>query len=125
MSWYERMNTAIDYIEANICSGIDFDEVAKIIGQSSVNFQRAFSIVTDISVFEYIRRRRMTLAAFDMQNTEDKVIDVALKYGYESPEAFTRAFKENARYIADGCEEARICIKDVSAHHFSTIDQRS
>ena len=94
MTWYERMNRAIDCIEANLCEGIDFDAISKITGQSAVNFQRTFSIVTDISVFEYIRRRKMTLAAFDLQNSNEKVIDIALKYGYESPEAFTRAFKE-------------------------------
>ena len=94
MTWHNRMNVAIDHIEGNLCDSINFDEIAKIVGQSSVNFQRTFSIVTDISVFEYVRRRRLTFAAFDMQNTDDKVIDVAHKYGYESPEAFTRAFKE-------------------------------
>ena len=94
MTWYERMNRAVDYIEENLCGDIDFSVISKIVGQSQVNFQRTFSIVTDISVFEYIRRRKMTLAAFDLQNSNDKVIDVALKYGYESPEAFARAFKE-------------------------------
>ena len=94
MIWYERMNKAINYIEDNLCGEIDFDEIAKIACQSSVSFQRTFSIVTEISVFEYIRRRKLTLAAFDLQNGNDKVIDIALKYGYESPEAFSRAFKE-------------------------------
>ena len=94
MIWYERMNNAIDYIEENLCAEIDFDVIAKIACQSPVSFQRTFSIVTDISVFEYIRRRRMTLAAFDLQNSGEKVIEVSLRYGYESPEAFTRAFKE-------------------------------
>jgi len=63
------MNVAIDHIEGNLCDSINFDEIAKIVGQSSVNFQRTFSIVTDISVFEYVRRRRLTFATFDMQNT--------------------------------------------------------
>jgi len=94
MGWYERMNAAIDYIESNLYNNINLNEAAKIVGQSTVNFQRTFSAVTDTSIFEYIRRRRLTLAAFDMQNTSDKVIDVASRYRYESPEAFTRAFKE-------------------------------
>ena len=94
MAWYERMNMAIDYIEENLCNDINFEMISKITCQSPVSFQRTFSIVTDISVFEYIRRRKLTLAAFDLQNSNVKVIDVALKYGYESPEAFTRAFKE-------------------------------
>ena len=94
MNWYERMNKAIDYIEENLCGDIDFDKISKIVCQSPVNFQRTFSIVTDISVFEYIRRRKMTLAAFDLQNSNEKVIDVSYRYGYESPEAFARIFKE-------------------------------
>ena len=83
MTWYERMNKAVDYIEENLCNEIDFDKISKIVFQSAVNFQRTFSIVTDISVFEYIRRRKMTLAAFDLQNGNEKVIDIALKYGYK------------------------------------------
>jgi AraC family transcriptional regulator len=88
------MNKAIGYIEEHLCDVIDFDIAAKIVCQSSVSFLRTFAIVTDISIYEYIRRRKMTLAAFDMQNSNIKVIDAAMKYGYESPEAFTRAFKE-------------------------------
>ena len=94
MNWYERMNNAIAYIEEHLCDSIDWEEIAKITGQSPGNFQRAFSIVTNISVFEYIRRRRLTLAAFALQNGDTKVLDIALQYGYESPEAFARAFRE-------------------------------
>ena len=94
MNWHERMNKAVDYIEENLCGDIDFDKISEIVCQSAVNFQRTFSIVSDISVFEYIRRRKMTLAAFDLQNSNEKVIDISLRYGYESPEAFARVFKE-------------------------------
>lgn len=85
---------AISYIEDNLTGYIDLEKVSSIICQSAVSFQRTFSIVTDISIFEYIRRRRITLAAFELLNSKDKVIDIALKYGYESPESFARAFKE-------------------------------
>ena len=68
MNWYERMNNAINYIEENLTGQIDFDVISKITYHSAVNFQRTFSIVTDIMVNEYIRRRRRTLAAFEMQN---------------------------------------------------------
>ena len=94
MNWYERMNIAIDYIEDHLTGDIDFEKISPIVCQSIAGFQRTFSIVTDISVFEYIRRRRITLAAFELQEKKAKVLDVALKYGYESPEAFTRAFKD-------------------------------
>jgi AraC family transcriptional regulator len=59
MVWYERMNKTIDYIEAHLCDGIDFNKISAIVCQSPVNFQRTFSTVTDISVFEYIRRRKL------------------------------------------------------------------
>lgn len=91
--WIVRMNNAIAYIEKNICSKIDYYEAAKIACCSVYHFQRFFSFIADIPLSEYIRRRRLTLAAFELQNNDVKVIDVALKYGYESPEAFARAFK--------------------------------
>lgn len=94
MVWHERMNRAIDYIENNLTDNINMDFASEIVGQTTTSFLRTFSIVTDMSIYEYIRRRRMTMAAFDMQNSQDKVIDIAIKYGYESPEAFTRAFKD-------------------------------
>jgi AraC-type DNA-binding domain-containing proteins len=94
LNWYERINEAFDYIEEHLDSNIDLDKVANIMCQSTVSFQRTFSIFMNISIYEYIRRRRMTLAAIELQTNSIKVIDVALKYGYESPESFTRAFKE-------------------------------
>lgn len=94
MSWHERMNRAVDYIENNLCNDIDLETIAKITCQSATSFQRTFSIVTEMPVSEYIRRRRMSLAALDLQNNNAKVIDTSLKYGYDSPEAFARAFKE-------------------------------
>lgn len=94
MNWHERMNQAINYIEDNLLESIDFEKISSIVGQSAINFQRTFSIVTNISIYEYIRRRRITLATFELQNSHSRVIDIALKYGYESPEAFARAFKE-------------------------------
>jgi AraC family transcriptional regulator len=92
MTWVERMSKALDYIEDNLFTHIDMTQAAKIACCTSSNFQRIFSIVADISLSEYIRRRKMTLAAFELQNSNIKVIDLALKYGYDSPEAFSRAF---------------------------------
>ena len=94
MNWDERINKAIDYIGANLNDKIDFDKVANIMGQPIISFQRTFSMIINISINEYIRKRRMTMAAIELRNSSEKVIDIAMKYGYESPEAFTRAFKE-------------------------------
>ncbi len=92
MGWLERMNEVIDYIENNLNGEIDMSKAAKIAGCPIATLQRTFSIVCDISISEYIRRRRLTLAAFELQYTDIKVVDIAVKAGYESPEAFTRAF---------------------------------
>lgn len=94
MDWLKRINEAIEYIEANLDDTISYDKAAQFACCSTYHFQRMFSSITDVPLSEYIRRRRMTLAAFDLQTSDTKVIDVALKYGYESPEAFSRAFKK-------------------------------
>lgn len=93
MDWIKKMKCALDYVENNLTSKIDMNVVAQKACCSSYNFQRMFSFITDISLAEYIRRRRLTLAAFEIQNSKIKIIDVALKYGYESPVSFARAFQ--------------------------------
>jgi AraC family transcriptional regulator len=93
MDWLDRMNGAMNYIEANLADDISYDQAARIACCSTYHFQRMFSFITGVTLSEYIRRRRLTLAAFDLQTSGIKVIDAAMKYGYESPEAFSRAFK--------------------------------
>lgn len=93
MEWLDRLNQSINYIENNLTGEIDFDYAAKIACCSSFHFQRMFSYIANVSLAEYIRRRRMTLAAFELQNSDIKIIDLALKYGYESPTSFSRAFQ--------------------------------
>ena len=93
MEWLERMNRAVDYIEENLTGEIELSEAARMACCSSYQFQRMFSFITDVTLAEYIRRRRLTLAALELQHLgAAKVIDVALKYGYESPVSFARAF---------------------------------
>lgn len=87
-----KMNAALDYIENNLTENIDFTMVAQKACCPSYNFQRMFSFITDVPLAEYIRRRRFTQAAIELQNSNAKVIDVALKYGYDSPVSFSRAF---------------------------------
>ncbi|OJV65709.1 MAG: hypothetical protein BGO41_07700 [Clostridiales bacterium 38-18] len=93
MEWIFKFNEAIDYIEKNIEGKIDLEDVARIACCSLTRFLRMFNFVTDMTVGEYIRNRKMSLAANDLKKSEIKVIDLAIKYGYESPEAFTRAFQ--------------------------------
>ena len=89
----EKLGKAIDYLEDNLDKEISFDEAARIACCSPYYFQRVFSYVSGVSLAEYIRRRKMTQAAFELQRTDSRVIDVALKYGYSSPTSFNRAFQ--------------------------------
>jgi AraC family transcriptional regulator len=92
MDWQTGMNRAVDYIETNLTGEIDLNTAARYVSCSVWEFQRIFSFMAYISIGEYIRRRRLALAAGDLQDTDDKIIDIAMKYGYDSPAAFSRAF---------------------------------
>ncbi len=94
MEWLKNLGAAIDYIEDNLDKEISFEEAARIACCSPYYFQRIFSYVSGMSLSEYIRRRKMTQAAFELQRTNSKVIDIALKYGYSSPTSFNRAFQK-------------------------------
>ncbi|MFE0555405.1 effector binding domain-containing protein [Paenibacillus sp. NPDC058910] len=93
MNVLEKLNEALDYIDQNLENEIDEQEIAKRAYCSVFHFKRMFSYLAGIPLQEYIRRRRLTLAAFDLQDRTVKVIDIAIKYGYNSPDAFTRAFQ--------------------------------
>jgi AraC family transcriptional regulator len=93
MEWSERMNAAIGYIEDNLAGEIDFNEAAKKAACSLFHFQRMFFAIIGVTPAEYARRRRLTLAARELTSTHSRVIDIAVKYGYESPDSFTRAFR--------------------------------
>ncbi|MCX9101996.1 AraC family transcriptional regulator [Bacillus anthracis] len=93
MDSLKNMNAAMRYIENNLTNEINFKEVAKLAYCSEYHFKRMFSFLAGISLSEYIRCRRLTLAAFELKNSDAKVIDVAIKYGYNSPDSFARAFQ--------------------------------
>ncbi|MEA4987321.1 MAG: AraC family transcriptional regulator [Anaerovorax sp.] len=93
MEWLKQLSNAIDYIESNLTSDISYEKAAKIACCSTYYFQRMFSYVAGISLSEYIRRRRMTQAAFEIQTGDTRIMDIALKYGYVSPTSFNRAFQ--------------------------------
>ena len=92
MEWLKRMNDALEYMERNLSEEISLETAAKLACSSVYHFQRMFSYIVGVPLSEYIRRRRLTKAAFDLQRGE-KVLDVALRYGYDSPTAFNRAFQ--------------------------------
>ncbi len=92
VEWLDRLKHSIDYLEEHMDSEIDMDTAAKISLTSKFHFQRLFHMTTGVTVAEYVRKRRLTLAAQVLAASDAKVIDVALKYGYKTPEAFSKAF---------------------------------
>lgn len=94
MDWIIGLQKAIDYIEDNLTETIDYETVAAQSFSSSYHFQRVFSILCGFTVGEYIRNRRLSFAGTELATSDAKVIDVALKYGYESPDSFAKAFRK-------------------------------
>lgn len=94
MDWITGMQKAIDYIEAHLTEDIDYEKVAAESFSSSYHFQRVFSILCGYTLGEYIRLRRLSLAGAELAGGKEKVIDVALKYGYDSPDSFAKAFQK-------------------------------
>lgn len=92
MDWTTGIQKAIDYVEEHLTEPIEYEEAAKRACSSSFHFQRVFSIICGFTLGDYIRFRRLSLAGRELAEKNRKVIDVALKYGYDTPESFTRAF---------------------------------
>lgn len=93
MDFIQSLQQAIDYMEEHLLEPITYEDVAKHLYTSSYNFHRTFSLVTGMTANEYIRNRRLSLAGQEISASDEKVIDIALKYGYDSPESFTKAFR--------------------------------
>ncbi|WP_343209408.1 AraC family transcriptional regulator [Anaerolentibacter hominis] len=93
MEGIERMNRAVAFIEEHLTEKIDYEQLSEIAGCPVYYFQKIFYYLAGLPLTEYIRRRRMSMAAVDLKNPDSKVLDIALKYGYESPTAFNRAFQ--------------------------------
>jgi len=94
MDWITGMQHAIDYIEQHLTQELDYEHIARECCSSSFHFQRLFSLVCGCTLGEYIRCRRLTLAGAELAAQRIRVIDAALKYGYDSPDSFARAFQK-------------------------------
>ncbi len=92
MDWICGIQKALDYIEDNLTEELDYEEIGKISYSSSYHFQRVFGILCGMTLGEYIRNRRLTLAGAELATDKIKVIDAAVKYGYDSPDSFAKAF---------------------------------
>lgn len=94
MNIYKSLNEIIEYIENNLENKIDYNTLAKILGVNEYTLQRIFSLLCNISIAEYIRKRRLSNAGFDLYHSNEKIIDIAIKYQYDNPTSFSRAFEK-------------------------------
>lgn len=121
MDWIENLNKALAYMEEHMTEEIDYVQVAKIACCSSYHFQRMFAYIAGVPLAEYIRRRKMSLAAIDLQTGDEKIIDIALKYGYSSPTAFNRAFQSVHGIAPSLIKESSMALKSYPAISFKLI----
>ncbi|MDC0700803.1 AraC family transcriptional regulator, partial [Blautia wexlerae] len=114
MNWISGLQSAIDYIEDHLTEELDYAEIARKAYSSSFHFQRVFGILCGYTLGEYIRNRRLTRAAEDLLLSDVKVIDVALQYGYDSPESFSRAFARFHGVTPSQAKKERAALKSFS-----------
>ncbi len=121
MEWTERLNEAITYIEEHLTDDVDYERLGQIACCSSYHFQRMFTYMAGITLSEYIRRRRMSLAAVDLQEKNTKIIDVAGKYRYNSPTAFNRAFQSVHGIAPSAVKNEGVSVKSFPPIQFKII----
>jgi len=123
MDWQIKMNQALDYIEENLAGEISIETAAKFVGYSAWEFQRFFSFVTHTSLGEYIRGRRLALAADDIRTGGEKIIDIGMRYGYDSPAAFSRAFGRQYGVSPSSARGAGVTLTPYPKITFQIIDE--
>lgn len=111
MGWMESIGTAIQFIEENITEDLSVDEIAEHVNLSSFYFQKGFAMLCGFTISEYIRNRRLALAGNDLATGEDRIIDIAMKYGYDSPDSFTKAFSRFHGVTPTAARKDRVMLK--------------
>ena len=118
----QRFNELIKYIEDNLCEEIDYKKLSQILGVNEYTMHRIFLFVTNYTVAEYIRKRRLSMSALDLIEGKEKIIDIAIKYNYESSQAFSRAFKNMMGFLPSEIKDNENNIKFFSQYELSDED---
>lgn len=115
--WIEGIQGSVTYMEENLAGTLDIREIAAVAGLSPFYYQRIFGALCGITVGDYIRARRMTLAAQELAGTDARVIDVAVKYGYDSPDSFAKAFQRFHGITPSAAKEAGAHLRSFAPLH--------
>lgn len=123
MDNFNAFERVVEYLENMVPSSdeVDHSVISKTAGCPSPLFQRIFTYITGISIHEYVRRRRLTLAGYDIRNSSEKIIDIAIKYGFNSHAAFTRAFKEHHKVSPSSVRKNGEQLNDYPRTSFTNI----
>ncbi|WP_440117925.1 effector binding domain-containing protein [Paenibacillus sp. QZ-Y1] len=111
MNWIESLQKAIHYMEDHLLEPMTIEQIAAQAHMSPFHFQRTFALMTDVTVAEYIRRRRLTLAAHKLLQSDHKIIDLAHQYGYDTPESFSKAFRRQHGIAPSEIRKNRASVK--------------
>ena len=114
MEWVHKLNQSMNYIEEHLTDEIDYEQLGRIACCSAYHYQRMFTYMAGITLAEYIRRRKMSLAAADLQGGNERIIDIAEKYGYRSPTAFNRAFQSFHGIAPSSVKDEGVSVKSFS-----------
>ena len=111
MEWIANLNRALRYVEEHLTDeSLNVEAIARVGAYSTFYMQRLFYLLTDMSLSDYVRRRRLSMAGQELQ-TGRKVIDVALKYGYETPESFQKAFRRFHGITPSAAQKTRVQLR--------------
>ena len=111
MDWLKSLSSAIEYMEAHLLEPVEPGDVARAVHMSPFYLQKGFQIITGYSLGEYMRNRRLYMAAMDLLAGEDKVIDIAYQYGYQTPESFTKAFTRFHGFSPSQVKKERMAVR--------------
>ena len=118
----ERFNELIEYIEKNLCEEINYKAVSQILGVNEYTMHRIFLFVTNYTLANYIRKRKLSMSALDLLEGKEKIIDIAIKYNYESSQAFSRAFKAMMGFLPSEINNNKNNIKFFSRYELINED---
>lgn len=119
----EKFKKLITYIEDNLCNEISYKKLSQILGVNEYTMHRIFLFVTNYTLGEYIRRRRISMSAIDLLDEKEKVIDIAIKYNYESSQAFSRAFKSMMGFLPSEIKNNKNNIKFFSKYELNNEEE--
>lgn len=123
MSIYKALNEMLEYIEDNLDNEIKYNELAKILGINESTLQRFFSVLCNISLSDYIRKRRLSNAGQELIEGKEKIIDIAVKYQYENSTSFSRAFENFHGIKPSQVKKGKVSLKIFSKLHFEDIEK--